>query len=48
MSQKKHKGDHATRAVRRAQAKKEATLAMPGKPRRVYPRNRLYIFLLEK
>ena len=45
MSQKKHKGDHATRAVRRAQAKKEAPLAMSGKPRRVYLRNKLYIFL---
>lgn len=45
MSQKKHKGDHANRAVRRAQAKKEARLTMSGKPKRVYLRNKLYIFL---
>lgn len=45
MSQKKHKGDHAGRAVRRAQTKKEASITMSGKPRRVYLRNKLYIFL---
>ena len=45
MSHKKHKGDHAGRAERRAQARKEAHLAISGKPRRVYLRNKLYIFL---
>ncbi len=45
MSQKKHKGDHASRAVRRAQERKTQVLVMSGKPHRVYLRNKLYIFL---
>ncbi len=48
MSNKKHKGDHARRAERRAARAKSAPVFDPAtaeKPRRVYLRNRLYILL---
>ncbi len=47
MGQKKHKGDHAGRAERRAAAKKAEARASTSanKPRRIYLRNGLYIFL---
>ncbi len=47
MSQKKHKGNHATRAERRAAEKrqKQNTLTTIDKPRRIYLRNGLHIFL---
>ncbi len=47
MSQKKHKGEHARRAEVRAAKKKTQVFdpATAEKPRRVYIRNPLYIFL---
>ncbi len=47
MSQKKHKGNHASREERRAAARREAasTPTSIDKPRRIHLRNWLYIFL---